>query len=80
MPAATDQPIRQDTEAIKRLLKRSGLSQHEFARKAGISQGALSLIINGHSNAMLGTIHLLASAFDVPVSALLSAPVDGEAA
>lgn len=60
---------------IKEILKAKGITAKELAAKIGISEGALSLAING--NPTVETLEKIASALGVPVSDLFAAPKEG---
>ena len=60
---------------IKEILKAKGMTAKELAAKIGISEGALSLAING--NPTVETLEKIASALGVPVSELFDNPKTG---
>lgn len=60
---------------IKEIIKAKGITAKELAAKIGISEGALSLAING--NPTVETLEKIASALGVPVSDLFAAPKEG---
>lgn len=60
---------------VKEILKSKGMTAKELAAKIGISEGALSLSINGNPN--LQTLERIASALGVPVGTLFEAPKEG---
>lgn len=60
---------------IKEIIKAKGITAKELAAKIGISEGALSLAING--NPTVETLEKIASALGVPVSELFAAPKEG---
>jgi transcriptional regulator with XRE-family HTH domain len=62
--------------AVRRLRNRHGLSGRALAKSAGISLGMLSRIENGTVAPSLDTLQALASAFGVPVTALLSGHIE----
>lgn len=62
-------------EQVKEILRRKGMTAKELAAKLGISEGALSKSLSG--NPTLERIEQIASALDVPVSALFEAPKEG---
>lgn len=57
---------------IKEIIKAKGITAKELAAKIGISEGALSLAING--NPTVETLVKIASALGVTVSELFDAP------
>lgn len=60
---------------IKEIIKAKGITAKELAAKIGISEGALSLAING--NPTVETLEKIASALGVEVSELFAAPKEG---
>lgn len=60
---------------IKEVIKQKGMTAKELAAKLGISEGALSLAING--NPTVETLEKIASALGVSVSDLFAAPKEG---
>ncbi len=50
---------------ILKLLREKGLTQTEFAKKAGISQPALSAIMSGKYEPKISTIEKIAKGFDI---------------
>lgn len=60
---------------IKEIIKAKGITAKELAAKIGISEGALSLAING--NPTVETLEKIALALCVPVSELFAAPKEG---
>ena len=60
---------------IKEIIKAKGITAKELAAKIGISEGALSLAING--NPTVETLEKIALALGVPVSELFAAPKEG---
>ena len=60
---------------IKEIIKAKGITAKELAAKIGISEGALSLAING--NPTVETLVKIASALCVSVSELFDAPKEG---
>lgn len=60
---------------IKEIIKAKGITAKELAAKIGISEGALSLAING--NPTVETLEKIASSLGVPVSELFAAPKEG---
>ncbi len=55
---------------VRRLRRRLGLSISDMATQVGISKAMLSKIENAQTSCSLSTVALLATAFDVPVTAL----------
>jgi transcriptional regulator with XRE-family HTH domain len=62
--------LRQNGAAIRSLREKDGWHQPEFARKVGMSQAALSNIEREKRSARPATIHRIARALRVPVSAI----------
>jgi transcriptional regulator with XRE-family HTH domain len=62
--------------AVRHLRNRHELSGRVLAKSAGISLGMLSRIENGTVSPSLDTLQALASAFGVPVTALLSGHIE----
>lgn len=56
---------------VRQLRQQCGLSVGEMAARIGISKAMLSKIENAQTSCSLGTLALLATGFDVPVSSLL---------
>jgi transcriptional regulator with XRE-family HTH domain len=52
------------TERLCELLDGSGMSQSEFAKKAGLTAGRVSQLLDGHSNMQLKTIARALAVFD----------------
>lgn len=50
--------------------KLRGLSLTELSRRTGLSQGGISLILNGHRNATVGSLRKLAAALGVTLDEL----------
>jgi transcriptional regulator with XRE-family HTH domain len=61
---------------VKELLKQKGMTAKELASKIGISEGALSQSIKEGANPNLQTISKIATALNVPISALFEAERD----
>lgn len=59
---------------ILELCKEAGINQTELAEKIGLSRVGLSKAING--NPTIGTLEKIASALNVPISALFEAEKD----
>ncbi|WP_334173839.1 cupin domain-containing protein [Pseudoxanthobacter sp.] len=57
-----------------------GLSLSELGHRIGVTEGYLSKLENGRSQASLATLHKLVGALDTNMSALFAAPPDGEEA
>ena len=57
---------------IKEVLKQKGMTAKELAAKIGISEGALSLAING--NPTVETLEKIATSLGVSVSELFATP------
>ena len=57
---------------IKEVLKQKGMAAKELAAKIGISEGALSLAING--NPTVKTLEKIATSLGVSVSELFATP------
>ncbi len=55
---------------VRRLRQQLGLSVGDMAARVGISKAMLSKIENAQTSCSLGTVALLATAFDVPVTSL----------
>jgi len=55
-----------------------GLSLSELGQRVGLTEGFLSKLENGRSQASLATLHKLVRALDTNMSALFAAPPDGE--
>lgn len=62
---------------VKELLKQKGITAKELAGKIGISEGALSQSIKDGANPNLQTLERIATALNVPVSALFDTPKSG---
>lgn len=58
------------------MLKQKGMTAKELASKIGISEGALSQSIKEGANPNLQTISKIATALNVPISALFEAERD----
>jgi transcriptional regulator with XRE-family HTH domain len=56
---------------VRRLRHQAGHSVSEMAARVGISKAMMSKIENAQTSCSLGTLSLLSTAFDVPVTALL---------
>ena len=56
-----------DGQLLKRLIKETGLSQKEFAKKIGISYSMLLKIENGHKNPSLALAHVIARYFGLTI-------------
>ena len=50
--------------------KLRGVSLTELSRRTGLTQGGVSLILNGHRNATVGSLRKLAAALDVTLDEL----------
>jgi transcriptional regulator with XRE-family HTH domain len=59
---------------VRVLRERSGVSLSELARRAGVGKATLSGLEAGTRNPTLDTLHAVAAALDLPLTALLSAP------
>ena len=59
---------------VRALRAERGLSLSELARRAGVGKATLSGLEAGTRNPTLDTLHTVAAALDVPLTALLSAP------
>ena len=62
------------TERLIELRRQRGWTQAELARRAGISQGNLSMIEAGQVMPTVATLVKLAGVFNIPLVALLPAP------
>ena len=60
-----------NTEALKAIRQRSGMSQVELAARAGVPQDALSRIESGKRKATPAQVRALASALHVSIPAIL---------
>lgn len=61
---------------VKEVLKQKGMTAKELAAKIGISEGALSQSIKEGANPNLQTLTKIATALNVPISALFEAEKD----
>lgn len=61
---------------VKELLKQKGMTAKELAAKIGISEGALSQSIKEGANPNLQTLTKIATALNVPISALFEVERD----
>ena len=61
-----------DQAVVRYLIKAKlkGLSLTELSRRTGLTQGGISLILNGHRNATVGSLRKLASAIGVTLDEL----------
>lgn len=57
-----------------------GLSLAELGQRVGVTEGFLSKLENGRSQASIGTLHKLVHALDTNMSALFAEPPEGESA
>lgn len=55
-----------------------GLSLAELGQRVGVTEGFLSKLENGRSQASIGTLHKLVQALDTNMSALFAEPFEGE--
>ena len=63
---------------VRKLRQDAGLSQHELAEKANLSQGAITMLERGRSPCpALDTTCQLAAALGVPVNNLVDAFLEG---
>ncbi len=62
-------------DAIKALLRERGMTQQELARLAGISRSTVLHVVKG-GHCSTETLELIASALDVDVAELFTAPLD----
>lgn len=58
---------------VKRLRQAAGLSQEAFADRCGFARSYMSRIERGGANPSLDAVEVLATALNVPVSALFEA-------
>jgi len=59
---------------VKQLRLAAGLSQEAFADRCGFARSYMSRIERGNANPSLDAVEVLATALNVPASALLEAP------
>ncbi len=62
-----DQPGRASTRALQDAIRRSGLTQREVARQAGIDSSQVSRFMSGSRNMTLGTAEKVAEAVGVEI-------------
>jgi transcriptional regulator with XRE-family HTH domain len=58
-------------ERVRRLRKKRGWSQEEFAHRCGIQRSYMGVVERGEYNFTLKTVYKLAKGLDTSVSALL---------
>ncbi|WNV88464.1 XRE family transcriptional regulator [Umezawaea sp. Da 62-37] len=63
---------------LRALREHGGLSLSELARRSGIAKGTLSQLESGMGNPTIDTVFSLSNTLGVPVSDLLTAPVDSD--
>lgn len=64
---------------IKEILKEKGITGTEIAKQLGVTQGAFSQYISENGNPSLKTLQKIASALNVPIQELFTAPMVGAA-
>lgn len=64
---------------VKALCKQKGITGTELAKQLGVTQGAFSQYISANGNPSLKTLQKIASALNVPIQELFSAPLVGAA-
>ena len=59
-------------QKIEMLLKERGLTQAQFAQRAGFSQASVSLYIHGKRRPNIESLRSMAEVFDMPISYFIS--------